>query len=94
VIDLRTLVPLDLETLLASVRRTGRALVVHEAVEGFGPGAEIAMRLTEELLYEIEGPIRRLGALPAPVPYSPPLEEAVLPGPASIAEAVRALLDD
>jgi pyruvate/2-oxoglutarate/acetoin dehydrogenase E1 component len=94
VIDVRTLVPLDLPTLVASVRRTGRALVVHEAVGGFGPGAEIAMRLTEELLYDVEGPIRRLGALDSPVPYSPPLEEAVLPGPASIATAVRELLDD
>jgi pyruvate/2-oxoglutarate/acetoin dehydrogenase E1 component len=94
VIDLRTLVPLDLETLVTSVRRTGRALVVHEAVSGFGPGAEIAMRLTEQLLYEVEGPIRRLGAVDAPVPYSPPLEEAALPGPQSIAAAVRALLED
>jgi pyruvate/2-oxoglutarate/acetoin dehydrogenase E1 component len=94
VIDLRTLVPLDLDTLLASVRRTGRALVVHEAVGDFGPGAEIAMRLTEQLLYEIEGPVRRLGAMSSPVPYSPPLEEAMLPGPGSIADAVRALLQD
>jgi pyruvate/2-oxoglutarate/acetoin dehydrogenase E1 component len=94
VIDLRTLVPLDVDTLVASVRRTGRALVVHEAVGGFGPGAEIAMRLTERLLYEVEGPIRRLGAIDAPVPYSPPLEAAALPGPDAIAEAVRALLED
>jgi pyruvate/2-oxoglutarate/acetoin dehydrogenase E1 component len=91
-IDLRTLVPLDLETVVASARRTGRALVVHEAVADFGPGAEIAMRLTEQLLYDIEGPIRRLGALPSPVPYSPPLEAAALPGSASIAAAVRDLL--
>jgi pyruvate/2-oxoglutarate/acetoin dehydrogenase E1 component len=94
VIDLRTLVPLDLDTLLASVRRTGRALVVHEAVADFGPGAEIAMRLTEQLLYEVEGPVRRLGAMASPVPYSPPLEAAMLPGPESIAAAIRALLDD
>jgi pyruvate/2-oxoglutarate/acetoin dehydrogenase E1 component len=93
VIDLRTLVPLDLDTLLASVRRTGRALVVHEAVSDFGPGAEIAMRLTEQLLYEIEGPVARLGAMASPVPYSPPLEEAMLPGPQSIAAAVRTLID-
>jgi pyruvate/2-oxoglutarate/acetoin dehydrogenase E1 component len=94
VIDLRTLVPLDLDTLVASVRRTGRALVVHEAVGSFGPGAEIAMRLTEQLLYEVEGPIRRLGAIDAPVPYSPPLEEAALPRPASIAAAIRAVVED
>lgn len=94
VVDLRTLVPLDLDTLLASVGRTGRALVVHEAVGGFGPGAEIAMRLTERLLYDVEGPIRRLGALDTPIPYSPPLEEAALPTPDSIAAALRELLDD
>ena len=91
-IDLRTLVPLDLETAAASVARTGRALVVHEAVESFGPGAEIAMRLTERLLYEIEGPIRRLGAASAPTPYSPRLEEAALPAAAGIATATRELL--
>jgi pyruvate/2-oxoglutarate/acetoin dehydrogenase E1 component len=91
-IDLRTLMPLDVETVVASARRTGRALVVHEAVANFGPGAEIAMQLTERLLYDIEGPIRRLGALPTPVPYSPPLEAEVLPGSASIAAAVRDLV--
>jgi pyruvate/2-oxoglutarate/acetoin dehydrogenase E1 component len=93
-IDVRTLSPLDVETLVGSVRRTGRALVVHEAVGAFGPGAEIAMRLTERLLYEVEGPIRRLGALAAPTPYSPPLEAAALPDAASIARAVRDVLEE
>jgi len=91
-VDMRTLVPLDLDTAAESVARTGSALVVHEAVEAFGPGAEIAMRLTERLLFEIEGPIRRLGAAGAPTPYSPPLEAAALPGAADIAAAARALL--
>jgi pyruvate/2-oxoglutarate/acetoin dehydrogenase E1 component len=91
-IDLRTLVPLDVDTIADSVLRTQRALIVHEAVADFGPGAELASRLTERLLYDIEGPIRRLGALPSPVPYSPPLEEAALPGQASIARAVRELV--
>lgn len=93
-IDLRTLVPLDFDTLEQSVRRTGRALVVHEATADFGPGAEIVTRLSERLLYEVEGPIRRLGAIAAPTPYSPPLEALALPGPESIAAAVRALLDE
>jgi pyruvate/2-oxoglutarate/acetoin dehydrogenase E1 component len=92
-IDLRTLVPLDLDTVAESVARTGSCLVVHEAVEGFGPGAEIAMRLTERLLYEIEGPIRRLGAVTAPTPYSPPLEALALPDSGRIATAVRQLLE-
>jgi pyruvate/2-oxoglutarate/acetoin dehydrogenase E1 component len=91
-VDVRTLVPLDLDTLAESVLRTGRALVVHEAVGDYGPGAEIAMQLTERTLYDIEGPIRRLGALPCPVPYSPPLEALALPGAESIAAAVRELL--
>lgn len=92
VIDVRTLSPLDMETLIASVSRTGRAIVLHEAVEAFGPAAEIAMRLTESLLYEIEGPIRRLGAVSAPTPYSPSLEERALPASDSIAAAVNELL--
>lgn len=91
-IDMRTLVPLDIDTAAQSVARTGRALVVHEAVESFGPGAEIAMRLTERLLYDIEGPIRRHGAVTSPTPYSPPLEAAALPAAASIVEAVRDLV--
>jgi pyruvate/2-oxoglutarate/acetoin dehydrogenase E1 component len=91
-IDVRTLVPCDLDTLTESVRRTGRALVVHEAVREFGPGAEIAMTLTERLLYDIEGPVRRLGATHSPVPYSPNLEAAMLPGHQSIARAVRELV--
>jgi pyruvate/2-oxoglutarate/acetoin dehydrogenase E1 component len=91
-VDLRTLVPLDIETLVESVLKTGRALIVHEAVGNFGPGAEIAMQLTERTLYDIEGPIRRLGALPCPVPYSPPLEKLALPGAESIAAAVKELI--
>jgi pyruvate/2-oxoglutarate/acetoin dehydrogenase E1 component len=91
-IDLRTLVPLDMARVVESVRRTGRALVVHEAVTDFGPGAEIAMRLTEELLYDIEGPIRRLGALTTPTPYSPVLEELALPSAPGITHAIRDLI--
>ncbi|MDW5596538.1 transketolase C-terminal domain-containing protein [Conexibacter stalactiti] len=92
-VDLRTLVPLDLETVVQSVLKTGRALVVHEAVTAFGPGAEIAARIDERLRYDVEGPIRRLGALASPVPYAPQLEAAVLPDADGIAAAVRALLE-
>ena len=91
-IDLRTLVPLDVETVVESVLRTGRALIVHEAVTSFGPGAEIAALLDERLRYDVEGPIRRLGALSSPVPYSPGLEAEVLPDAGKIAAAVRELL--
>jgi len=92
-IDLRTLVPLDLDTVAASVLKTGRALIVHEAVADFGPGAELAARIDERLRFDVEGPIRRLGARRAPVPYSPALEAEVLPGAPRIAEAIRALLE-
>jgi pyruvate/2-oxoglutarate/acetoin dehydrogenase E1 component len=92
-IDVRTLVPLDLDTIAASVLRTDRALVVHEAVADFGPGAEIAARLGERLRYAVEGPIERLGASSSPVPYSPPLEAEVLPGRERIVRAVRAVIE-
>jgi pyruvate/2-oxoglutarate/acetoin dehydrogenase E1 component len=89
VVDLRTLVPLDLETIYESVRRTRRVLVVHEAVESFGPGAEIVARIADELLFELDGRIERLGALPAPVPYSRTLERHVVPSREAIAARMR-----
>jgi acetoin:2,6-dichlorophenolindophenol oxidoreductase subunit beta len=70
VIDLRTLVPLDFPTLMASVERTRRAVVVHEATEFVGPGAEIAARLNERLFNELLAPVLRLGAAYTPVPFS------------------------
>ena len=88
-IDLRTLIPLDTETLLASVQRTGRCLIVHEAVAMYGPGAELLATIAEDALFHLDGPIRRYGALPTPIPYSPGLEAAVLPDAAGIARAIR-----
>jgi pyruvate/2-oxoglutarate/acetoin dehydrogenase E1 component len=88
-IDLRTLAPLDLEPVLASVAKTGRCLIVHEAVEAFGPGAEIAARVADGVLWELDGPIARFGAQPSPVPYSPALEAHMLPTNESIAARVR-----
>ena len=92
-IDLRTLVPLDIETVVASVARTGRCLVVHEAVERFGPGGEIVSCITERALFDLDGPVRRFGALPSPMPYSPGLERAVLPDAAGIAAAIRDVVE-
>lgn len=88
-IDLRTLVPLDTDTVVESVRRTGRCLIVHEAVTRYGPGAEVLARVAEEALFDLDGPIRRYGALPAPIPYSPGLEAVALPDAAGIAHAIR-----
>jgi pyruvate/2-oxoglutarate/acetoin dehydrogenase E1 component len=88
-IDLRTLAPLDLDPVFASVTKTGRCLIVHEAVEAFGPGAEIAARIADQVLYELDGPIARFGAQPSPVPYSPSLESSMLPTHESIAARIR-----
>jgi pyruvate/2-oxoglutarate/acetoin dehydrogenase E1 component len=91
VIDLRSLVPLDMETVIASARRTGRLLVVHEAVQDFGAGAEIAARVADELFDELLTPVRRLGSPAVPMPFNPELERSLLPGAESIAAAAAAL---
>jgi pyruvate/2-oxoglutarate/acetoin dehydrogenase E1 component len=91
VIDLRSLVPLDMETVLESTRRTGRLLIVHEAVQDFGAGAEIAARVADELFDELLVPVRRLGTPSVPIPFNPELERALLPGPKAITEAAQAL---
>ncbi len=79
VVDLRSLVPLDRETVLASVARTRRAVVVDEGVIDFGVTAEIAALISTELFGELLAPVSRVGALATPVPFSPPLEKAVIP---------------
>ncbi|HEY1277702.1 MAG TPA: alpha-ketoacid dehydrogenase subunit beta [Thermoleophilaceae bacterium] len=91
VIDLRSLVPLDMETVIESARRTGRLLVVHEAVQDFGAGAEIAARVADELFDELRTPVRRLGAPPVPFPFNPELESTLLPSTNAIASAAQAL---
>jgi acetoin:2,6-dichlorophenolindophenol oxidoreductase subunit beta len=89
VIDPRTLVPLDLDTIVESVARTHRLVVAHEAVVHGGFGAEIAARIQEAAFDELDAPIARVGAPFAPVPFSPPLEDAYLPGRSDIIAAVR-----
>ncbi|WP_294198174.1 alpha-ketoacid dehydrogenase subunit beta [uncultured Sphingomonas sp.] len=91
VIDLRTISPWDRDTVLASVRKTGRCLVTHEAVTQFGVGAEIAAVLSEELFGVLKRPVARLGAPYAPVPFSKPLEAAYAPDAKRIAEAAITL---
>ncbi len=92
VIDLRSLVPLDFETVVESVARTRRAVVAHEAWRFGGFGAELAAQLHSELFGELEAPVARIGAASAPIPFSPPLEAAVVPGADAIEAAVRAVL--
>ncbi len=89
IVDLRTLLPLDEEAILTSVRKTSKALVVHEATLTGGVGGEIAARITEKAFQYLDGPVVRLAAPDCPVPFSPPLEEAFLPNAAKIAEKAR-----
>jgi pyruvate dehydrogenase E1 component beta subunit len=91
VIDLRTLAPLDMEPILASVRGTGRLLVVHESHAMCGLGAEIVARVYEQAPEALITPARRLGAKHVPM-VAQPLEEFVLPQPADIVRAVQAML--
>lgn len=87
VIDLRTIAPWDQATVLASVEKTGRALIVHEAVTPFGVGAEIAAVLQERFFGKLKAPVGRLGASFNPVPFAKPLEDAHVPSVDRIAEA-------
>lgn len=91
VIDLRTVAPLDMEPILASVIRTGRLLIAHEAVVPFGIGAEIAATVARDAFWDLDAPIERVGAAATPPPYAPELEQAWLPGRAEIAAALRRL---
>ncbi len=91
VIDLRTVAPLDMDTVLASVARTSRLLIAHEAVVPFGIGAEIAARAACEGFWTLDAPVERLGAAPTPAPYAPALERAWLPDRHDIVAAVRRL---
>jgi pyruvate dehydrogenase E1 component beta subunit len=88
VVDLRTLVPLDVETIVESVGRTRRAVIAHHAVQFAGPGAEIAAILSAELFGRLEAPIERIGAKFVPTPAAAALEAAAVPSPARIVEAV------
>ena len=91
VIDLRTVAPLDMEPILASVHKTSRLLIAHEAVVPFGIGAEIAATVAREGFWDLDAPIERIGAAPTPSPYSPDLEKAWLPDRDDITEAIRRL---
>ena len=89
-VDPRTIVPLDFETIMASVEKTGRVVVVDECHQSCGVAAELVARIAEAGFDKLKAPIRRIATLDVPVPFSPPLEEFVSPSEARIAEAVRA----
>jgi pyruvate/2-oxoglutarate/acetoin dehydrogenase E1 component len=92
ILDLRTLNPLDRDAILASVRKTGKVLVAHEATRSCGVGAEIAALIAQEAFEDLDAPIARLTAPDVPIPFSPPLEQRVLPGLDDMKEAVGELL--
>ncbi|HZD38836.1 MAG TPA: alpha-ketoacid dehydrogenase subunit beta [Actinomycetes bacterium] len=91
VVDLKSLRPWDQATVLASVERTNRAVVAHQAHRHGGFGAEVAATIAERAFDHLDAPVARVGSLDVPVPFSPPLEEYVLPSAGRIAEAVRGL---
>lgn len=91
VVDLRTLAPMDRDAVLASVRKTSRALVLHEAPRTGGIGGEIAATIAEDAFEYLDAPVTRVASLDTTVPYSPPLEAAFMPGVERVLEAARRL---
>jgi pyruvate/2-oxoglutarate/acetoin dehydrogenase E1 component len=93
VVDLRSLVPLDEEAILASVRKTSKALIVDEANETCAAGAQVAALIADRGFEDLDGPVRRVATPDIPIPFSPPLEQAVLPSVDRVKEAARELLE-
>ncbi|WP_439485406.1 alpha-ketoacid dehydrogenase subunit beta [Blastomonas fulva] len=92
-IDLRTISPWDKEAVLASVAKTGRALIVHEAVKAFGPGAEIAATIADEMFGQLKAPVKRLGGPYCPVPFAKVLEDAFIVQPDAILAQAKAMME-
>ena len=90
VLDLRTLMPYDWNAIAALVKQTNRVVIAHEDALTCGFGAELAARIADELFAHLDAPIRRVAALDTPVAYSPELEEAILPQPSDVLDAIRA----
>jgi pyruvate dehydrogenase E1 component beta subunit len=91
VIDPRTTWPLDEQTLIDSAKKTSRAIVVDEGYARYGVTAEIAAVIAEGAFYDLDGPVRRIGAMHVPIPFSPPLEDATVPNENSVFEVAREL---
>jgi 2-oxoisovalerate dehydrogenase E1 component len=92
IIDLRTISPLDRQTVLTSVEKTGRLVIAHEAVTDFGVGAELAATVADHAFWSLDAPIRRVGAPYLPAPYAPNLEKLWLPNAHRIADEIRQVL--
>jgi pyruvate/2-oxoglutarate/acetoin dehydrogenase E1 component len=91
VVDPRTLVPLDRDTIIGSVRKTGRAIVIDEGHRGYGASAELAAVIAEGAFYDLDAPVLRLAAMDVPVPFSPVLEDETVPTAERVADAARRL---
>ena len=91
VVDPRTLWPLDEETILKSVRKTARAMVMDEGYGRYGVMAEIASMIAENAFFDLEAPVKRMGAMHVPIPFSPPLEDATVPTEQTVCEAAQEL---
>jgi pyruvate dehydrogenase E1 component beta subunit len=91
VVDPRTTTPLDKRTLIESAKKTSRVLVVDEGYEAYGVTAEIASVIAEGAFYYLDAPVKRLGALDVPVPFSPVLEDRTVPTPERVVEIAKTL---
>ena len=92
VVDPRTIAPLDRETLVASARKTGRVVVVDEGHQSYGASAELAAVVAEDAFWHLDAPVRRLGAMDVPIPFSPRLEDETVPTPERVVATARELL--
>jgi pyruvate dehydrogenase E1 component beta subunit len=91
VIDPRTMVPLDKDTLVASARKTSRAIVIDEGYQSFGVTAEMAAVIADGAFYDLDAPVKRLGAMDVPIPFSPVLEDQTVPTPTAVIELAKTL---
>ena len=91
VIDPRTTVPLDIPTLIESAKKTSRAIVIDEGYEQYGVTAEIASLIADGAFYYLDAPVKRMGAMNVPVPFSPVLEDLTVPTAASVTEVIKTL---
>ena len=94
VIDPKTIVPLDLDTILRSVQKTNRVVIADEGVVRGGLGAEIVSQIQEYAFDYLDAPIQRIGTYPSPIPFSPTMEKFVVPNTNNIIEAVRKVVQD
>jgi pyruvate/2-oxoglutarate/acetoin dehydrogenase E1 component len=92
IVDPRTLVPLDREAIVASVRKTGRAIVIDQGHRSYGAGAELAALIAEDAFYDLDAPVRRICAMDVPIPFSPVLEDLTVPTADAVAAEARRLV--